>query len=313
MRVRIFLYSILLVLSSLCFSQTVDTVAIACISDTQSPLWYEALFVARNRNEEATEMLIRHIAQDTTLSALFHFGDVTESSSRSSSWERIDTLLALLRKRQCALYATPGNHDYLYTSRGGEEQFRKRFSSYTKTGMIVRLQRLAVILLNSNFSNLTDEEQRIQENWYRCQLDSLETDSTVVAVIVGCHHAPYTNNTIIRPSKEVEERFVAPFLQYQKCKIFLSGHSHAIEHFRKDGKEFLVIGGGGGLQHRLLTGKEQKWTDLFPLQQPKRMFHYLRIKMRGSELILTVFMVKDDFSGIEPVYTFTVPVLKQKK
>ncbi len=34
------------------------------------------------------------------------------------------------------------------------------------------------------------------------------------------------------------------------CKVFLSGHAHAFEHFQGHGIDFLVIGGGGGCSIR---------------------------------------------------------------
>ena len=285
-----------------------DSITIAIISDTQSPMWFESIVVSKNRNEEATSMLFHHIAQDTSVVALVHLGDVTECSSRDGAWKRIDTLLALLERRNVALYGTMGNHDYMYSASAGEENFKKRFPSFQRKGFLVRIHSLAIVMLNSNFSNLADNEIKEQVAWYHQQLDQLEHDTTVSAVFVACHHPPFTNSTVVPPSKECEEEFVPQFLFHKKCKIFFSGHSHAFEHFNIEGKNFLIIGGGGGLQHPLLIGKEQRWNDLFPLQTEKRMFHYLRVVVTREKIECTVMMIKKDFSGIEPVYVMTLPL-----
>lgn len=282
--------------------------ALAFLSDTQSPMWIEALAVNRNRNEEATAILVQHILQDTAIGMVVLLGDVTERSSSEKAWTRIDTFLHRFQERQRSVIATMGNHDYFLRASKGEANFKKRFPMYQRTGYCVRFHSLAIVLLNSNFSNLTDEEQKIQRQWYETTLDSLEADSTVSAVIVGCHHAPYTNNTVISPSKEVEKHFVPAFLRHSKCKAFMSGHSHAFEHFREGGKDFIVLGGGGGLQHALSVGKKQRWKDYFPQQTEKRMFHYIRCNLQSHVLTLTLMMLREDFSTIEPRYSIVLPL-----
>ena len=71
-------------------------------------------------------------------------------------------------------------------------------------------------------------------------LDSLERDSSIISVFVGCHHPPFTNNTIVGGSADVRNQYVPPFLHHAKCKLFLSGHANAFEHFQKSGKDFVV-------------------------------------------------------------------------
>ncbi|MCX7984926.1 MAG: metallophosphoesterase [Bacteroidetes bacterium] len=280
--------------------------ALVFMSDTQSPMWIEAIAVSRNKNEEATAMLFTHILNDSLVGMVALLGDVTERSSSEKVWGRIDSILVRFQSKGIPIVATMGNHDYLVRASKGEQQFIKRFPSYKRTGYCVRFKSLAIVLLNSNYSILSAEERTFQKQWYEQVLDSLQSDSTVAAVLVGCHHPPYTNNTVVGPSKEVERDFVPAFLAHSKCKVFLSGHSHAFEHFREGGKDFIVLGGGGGLQHTLLLGKKQLWYDHFPHQTEKRMFHYVRCTVQECDLLFTVFMVKSDFSAIETVATFSV-------
>lgn len=279
------------------------------ISDTQSPLWIESLFIQKHRNEEATVKLFNSILADTSVVAVFHFGDVTGFGALSTQWNTIDTFLAALKKKNIRMYATPGNHEYLLIPSTGISNFYRRFPESQQISYIIRFGYVAIIFLNSNFSNLTRTEIIQQERWYVHQLDSLEQDSCIDVVIVGCHHPPYTNNTVIGPSRRVEEEFVPPFLNHAKCKLFISGHSHAFEHFKNDTssitktqKDFIVIGGGGGLLHPLLLGRNQRWKDLFKPQTKYRMFHYIRGTLTPTGLVLTVMMLHDDLSGPIPVY-----------
>ena len=280
---------------------------VAFISDTQSPMWIESFAMKRNQNERATRMLCDHILQDSSIRAVFNFGDVTAHSASKTEWQAMDSVLLRARKQNMPWYATMGNHDYMFSAEEGERNFSERFPSFRRTGFVIRLGSSAFVLFNSNFSKLTKTERRTQLAWYRAALDSLEQDSSVAAVFIGCHHPPFTNNTVVSGSEEVRNEFVPPFLHHTKCKLFLSGHAHAFEHFRIENKDFLVLGGGGGAQHTLLLGDKQREKDLFPQQTEKRMFHYLRCERTKGGVKIIVMMIRDDFSGIYPAYEFTIP------
>ena len=286
---------------------THGTKEFAFISDTQSPMWVEAVVEARNQNERATRMLFTDILKDSSLSAVFHFGDVTECGSKDDLWLPIDSFLTNANKRDLPVYAAIGNHDYMSSAKASEVKFKQRFPLFQRTGYFVTIGNAAFVLLNSNFSELTDSESLRQRTWYAATLDSLDQAPSIVFVFVGCHHPPFTNNTMVGASDGVRKHFVPPFLAHKKCILFLSGHSHAIEHFKKVNKDFLVLGGGGGLQHTLLVGNKQKEHDLFPIQTKKRMFHYVHCSIANDSVKISIRMIKEDFSGIYPAYVFSIP------
>ncbi len=276
------------------------------VSDTQGPIFIETLLIPPNRNDVAREMILAEILRDNP-NAIFHLGDMIAIGLYAATWQAIDEFLARARTAQIPVFPTLGNHELMLFPSYGIEQLLDRFPWYRKTGYAVRAGRLAVVLLNSNFGQLTDRERTFQLSWLDSTLSTLESDTTVAAVIMGCHHSPYTNSTIVSPSKEVERSFVPFYLRYAKCRLFLSGHCHAVEHFRLGGKDFLVIGGGGALQQPLLTGNERRWEDLFPGKTEKRMYHYVRCRIAGQGLDVTVRMLKADFSGFEDACTLSLP------
>jgi hypothetical protein len=169
-----------------------------------------------------------------------------------------------------------------------------------------RIGSLAVIILNSNFSELSDEEQQRQLEWYEQTLRKLDEDALITSVFVGCHHSPYTNSTIVNPSEEVQQMFVPSFLKSKKAKLFLSGHSHAYEHLQIEGKDFLVLGGGGGLLHPLLQGNEERWDDIIKHQNERSNFHYIKIIPRKEYLAINVLSVNSDYTGIDTIHTFKI-------
>lgn len=276
---------------------------LAFISDTQTPFWVESLLLGGDRNEEANDSLFADIARIHPAS-LFMLGDLVSLGAQARAWEKIDRDLWTMRKAHIPVYAILGNHELMFYSRTGLRHFAQTFPSHRKTGYCVSVDSVAVVLLNSNFNDLDEREQGEQELWYAHTLDSLEHDSGTVSIVVCCHHSPFTNSMVVRPSEEVRERFVPPFLRASKCLLFLSGHAHTFEHFKEQGKDFLVIGGGGGSRHHVWTGAEQNWKDISPQQKP--LFHYITLERRGLSLHITVRQVRDDFLGVEGRYAFDI-------
>jgi len=285
-----------------------DTLSIAFLSDTQDRTWYEALVLRTYHNSLAREMILGEIL-DRQPRAVVHLGDIVSAGSESERWRRIDRFTDSLGAKAIRFLPIRGNHDHFYFPAWGNRNFEKRYPHMSRTGTVVRYGTTAIVLLNSNFLHLTETEQQSQSAWYKNTLSALDADSSVEFVIVGCHHSPYTNSTIVPPSSEVDTAFVPTYLEARKAVLFISGHAHAYEHFRRAGKDFLVIGGGGGLLQPLLTGAKRRYEDLFVAEGKTRMHHYLWCNIRPGRLRFEVRMVRQDLSGFDSVDSleFTLP------
>ena len=277
---------------------------LAFISDTQTPLWLEALVLGGHRNVEATDTLLAHILR-TRPASLFMLGDLVSFGAYTGSWQTMEQNILYMRKTQIPVHAILGNHELMIYARTGESFFADMFPDHVRTGYCVSVDSVAVLLLNSNFDNLDEAEQQQQQQWYTQTLDSLEQDPGTVSIVVCCHHSPFTNSTIVEASGPVRQMFVPPYIRTAKCLLFLSGHAHAFEHFREQGKDFMVIGGGGGSRHVLLTGAEEIWKDRAPDKKP--LFHYLTVDRRGASLRATVHGLRADFHNVEETYVLDVP------
>jgi len=170
-----------------------------------------------------------------------------------------------------------------------------RFPDHVRTGYVEIIDSVAVVMLNSNFNKLTEAENARQIDWYKNTLQKLDADPSVQYIITGCHHSPFTNSKIVGPSTAVQEKFVPPFLHSKKSRLFLSGHCHGFEHYQVEGKDFFVIGGGGGLHQPL--GKSIDHEDLAEGYKP--MFHYLTVHRKADGLEVTSMGLKKDFSGFD--------------
>ena len=274
------------------------------LSDTQSPLLPERLLLSENRNSEARDLILGAIRREQP-AAVFHCGDLVSLGFCNRDWSRMDAFVERLNAEEIPFFPVLGNHELMLLAREGEERFQTRYPHASRTGYSVRAGCVGVVLLNSNFTVLTEQEIRRQQEWYDSTLTGMEADTALHTVIVVCHHSPFTNSKIVSPSESVRRRFVPLFLQHDKCKLLISGHAHAFEHFVEGGKDFLVIGGGGALQQPLYTGNEQKWMDRFPDQHEKRMFHYARCGVDGDSLRVTIHMVDEGFSSLHEVYALS--------
>ena len=277
------------------------------VSDTQEPIWAETLIMEKNHNGQAREMIFNEILKRKP-DKVIHLGDIVALGFKEQEWQPIDTFLHKLISEGSEFYPTLGNHELLFFPETGKKNFMRRFPFYSPTGYLVNDGPIKIILLNSNFSNLSKQEIEKQQQWYHSTLKQLQQDSTVKAIIVGCHHAPFTNSKMVSPNKDVQKLFVPAFTEAPKCKLFISGHAHAFERFKYTGKDFLVIGGGGGLQQTLYTGDEEKYKDLYDSQSKKRMFHFIQCRLENDSLKIVLNMIKKDFSGFDRHYKIKIPV-----
>lgn len=255
----------------------------------------ETILLKPFRNRKATELLFADVLVRQP-AAFFLLGDVVNLGYSSRQWRPIDRYLQALRDGAVPVHAILGNHEVMGRPREGIRKFQERFQDHKHTGYLVRYDTIAVVLVNSNFSSLTPEENKKQAAWFEKTLEELDADAEVHAVIIGCHHSPFTNSRIVKPSKEVEQKFVPPFLASRKALLFLSGHCHAFEHYKVKGKDFLVIGGGGGLRQPLRQGLGTL-ADLSPEYKP--MFHYITVTGLGDSLGVTSYHINKEFTGFE--------------
>ena len=274
------------------------------VSDTQQPMLVERLVLKSNQNLKATADIFASILKERPQS-LYMLGDVVGLGFANRKWKKVDQFLDSCRKDGTNVCAVLGNHEVMGRRKKGEGNFQKRFPMNVNTGYVSVTDSVAVVLLNSNFNALTAAEEAKQQEWYKTTLEDLDLTDSIKAVIVCCHHAPYSNSKIVKCSNKVQEHFVPGYIQSKKAQLFITGHAHAFEHFKISGKDFLVIGGGGGL-HQPLDNTANSLPDLAADYKP--MFHYLSVKRIANRLAVTSHFLKNDFSGFDTGISFNTDV-----
>ena len=268
------------------------------ISDVQSPMFVEKLFLKAYRNEEARDSLVADIKRHKP-EYVFMLGDLTSRGSDENAWAPLDRFLFSMREIKTRVYAIPGNHEYLTNTLNGVRLFKHHFQEEWMEGYSVRVDSLAIVMLNSNFEKQDEKTLIKQQAWYKAAMDSLDSDRSVKAIIVCTHHPPYSNSMIVGSSEEVQDLIVPTFEKSEKSKLFISGHSHNLEYFSgKSGKHFLIIGGGGGLTQPLLPPGKRNYDDLIN-PDTKPLYFYLVVERNGNLLTLTARGFKRDFRFFE--------------
>ena len=261
-------------------------------------MFFERMYLSYNSNANARKLIFGEI-ENLSPKAVVHLGDLVSAGSLSTSWEEIDHFVGRLRDRKIDFVPIPGNHEYLFFSKAGISNFVQRFPSASLSGASRRYANVAVILINSNFDELPEQDRTGQLRWFRKTLIDDESDPSIDFIIVGSHRPPFTNSKLVSGSKEIREYYLPDFYKSRKARLFLSGHAHAYEHFKSNGKDFLTIGGSGGLQHPLRLGDEAEYQDVFSHSLEKRMFHFLMVESHGDTLTVAVKMLNSDFKGFE--------------
>lgn len=294
----ILLYPFLLPAQSLSPGQS--THELVFVSDTQQPMWEEKLILKPDHNLLATADIFSEIIKEKPAN-LYMLGDVVCLGYRDKKWEKADLFLDSCRREGIIVNGVLGNHEVLGREKKGEKNFAKRFPESINTGYVSVTDSVAVVLLNSNFKALTKEELAKQQSWYDSTMASLDQAESIAVIIVACHHAPYSNSKIVGSSAQVQEHFVPAFLQSKKARLFVTGHAHAFEHFKKQGKDFVVIGGGGGL-HQPLDTSVNKIADLAADYKPH--YHYLSVYRSGNQLQITSHYLHENFTGFASGHSF---------
>jgi UDP-2,3-diacylglucosamine pyrophosphatase LpxH len=305
MKYKLLLTSVAIAAFAGCLAQTVCSTPakkIFFVSDTQQPMLVEKLWLKSNNNKKATASIFASILKEKPTS-LYMLGDVVGLGSSKRKWKKVDIFLDSCRASGTNVCGVLGNHEVMGRKKKGEANFQKRFPMNVKTGYVSVTDSVAVILLNSNFGKLSTADLQTQKVWYKQTIASLDVQDSVKAVIVCCHHAPYTNSKIVKCSHKVQDYFVDEYINSKKAQLFITGHAHAFEHFKMKGKDFIVIGGGGGLNQPL-----NKNTGCLPdlAMQYKPPFHYLSVQRNGGMLSVTSHAITENFQNFIASYNISI-------
>jgi predicted phosphodiesterase len=268
--------------------------SIIFIGDTQRT---SGLEFWRENNEGIAKTIMKEIASEKP-SFVVHLGDMVFQGSSAGSWKNFLDDAEDIRKNKIPIYPVLGNHEYFGRDQDAFNNLISHFPFFIeKSWYSVKAsfsnKTVGIILLNSNFSGLTKEQNGEQLKWYSNELQKFQSDTTISFIIAGAHHPPFTNSRAVSDDKDVQNYFVKPFLAISKARIFFSGHCHSYEHFVKDGKHFIVSGGGGGPRQELKTSQSENiHEDLFK-GPAVRNFNFCRVFYAQNKLLFQMIILNN--------------------
>jgi predicted phosphodiesterase len=263
------------------------------IGDTQRACFVE---IGKEKNDEVRPMILKKIA-DENPSFIIHLGDFVCFGSSKNDWEKFDDLAIDIRSKNIPILPVLGNHDYFLNDKTALRNFFSRFPDLVKQTWYSRtFNGTGFIFLNSNFDNLTKEGNQKQLSWYKKTLNDLQSDTSVKIIIICCHHAPFTNSTVVSDNKDVQDLFVKPMLNIPKAKLFFTGHCHCYEHFIMENKHFIVTGGGSGPRQKL----SDKPIHIDTYKGGKiRNFHFCKATLRNFGILVQMIYIDDNLKKWE--------------
>jgi 3',5'-cyclic AMP phosphodiesterase CpdA len=231
--------------------------------------------VWRESNDLEREKIIGSIAaENPDFVALL--GDLVFRGSSAVGWSRFDRLAAPLAEARIPIVPILGNHEYWVSPRSAMMNFFARFPRLEgRHWHAVRFGPLAIVALDSNKRFLSRDSWERQRDWFAGELERGAADPEVRGILVLVHHPPYTNSTVTQDELHVQDAFVPPFRAARKTMAMLSGHVHSYERFFREGKAYVVAGGGGGPRVRLAEGGRRRHGDDLFEGPAVRHFHYL--------------------------------------
>jgi 3',5'-cyclic AMP phosphodiesterase CpdA len=262
------------------------------VGDTQRTSAWE-LLAGREQNDAARQLVLEKIA-DEDPAFLIILGDLVFQGDDPRHWDMFDQVTAKIRLRGIPAFPVVGNHEYFGNHNRAFDLFFNRFPHlHRQLWSSFRFGPIAVILLNSNFEHLHGDSVDQQDAWYRARLSEYQSNSAIKTIVVCCHHAPFTNSTVVSDDWNVQQHFVEPFKNASKAKLFFTGHCHSYERFVQFGKQFIVSGGGGGPRQALIVDpKTRKHEDQYNGGEIRE-FHYCKVTLEGEHVRVQMIKIDD--------------------
>lgn len=296
--------------------QSHDSNSIILLGDTQRTMWVEFW---REQNDSIRPLIFESICQKKPR-LIVHLGDMVDWGASSSSWEYFDEISGCLiqdvskvngttdttqSKTRIPFIAVMGNHDYYGSNSSCIDNARKRFPNLQPTtyGCVV-IDSIAILYLDSNFDELTDEYKQNQLRWLDSTLTSIEKRNDIKVSIACWHHPPFTNSDVVADDIEVQRDFVKRLSTSNKVRLVASGHAHRYEHFYSNNKHFIVSGGGGGPRQDMTPNKRANRSDSVTMKLSTRLFHYCSVVRNGSILNVAVYGYQAKTKSFVPLYTW---------
>jgi predicted MPP superfamily phosphohydrolase len=194
---------------------------------------------------------ISELKKEFPTSIIINSGDVVQFGGKPDEWKNYFSL-AHNYLQDSFLFAAVGNHDYAEAAAYDKApapflNFLRNESAPDLGYAELDLKRVSILMLNSNFDQMS--EAKFNEQWDWLEKKLIINQKLNKPVLVSMHHAPYSSSAdYIRPiAKKLRKKLVPMLEKYSCVKMMLAGHLHMYERSQKDRVVYLNSGPSGGI------------------------------------------------------------------
>ncbi len=252
-----------------------------------------------NSRHKKIAKMVSNLQEKENLAFILNLGDVVNYGIHKFQWDNFFNV-ANLYSNNSPMIAAIGNHEYYNllakidkdltgTPNHFKEYFRWK-ESPPQGYFYLNMKKFGLIVINSNFDQLTEADQKAQWLWIENTLKQNE-----IPTIVAMHFPPFSSDSFndSPPAKLLREKLV-PLLEKYQVKLVLSGHTHLYERLIKNGINYIVTGPSGGV-----WGKDSIRNPYQVFKAP-RTLTFGKISFGNDEISLETFnefgIVIDRFS-----------------
>jgi 3',5'-cyclic AMP phosphodiesterase CpdA len=275
----------------------------AIVGDVQRTSAFEVWRESNPREREA--ICTAAAAEEPDFTVLL--GDLVVTGSSAAEWAQFDRLVAPLRKVSL-LFPILGNHEYWMAGQASLAHYFARFPALEgRRWYSARYGPLAMIFLDSNLVFLRRGAWNEELAWYREELSRFDAERDVRGILVFAHHPPFTNSRVTADEKHVKTGIVPPMARTAKALAMFSGHVHSYERFAREGKTFVVSGGGGAPRAPLSSGRRRRHEDDLFDGPARRHFHFLTGELQDGGLSFSVHGLDKGGREVATIDRFDLP------
>lgn len=193
-----------------------------------------------------------------------NIGDFVTWGDKDEDWRDFEASYRVFRDKNIPYYPVRGNHENKGDLKEALARYFEHFPALKgQLWYSLTAGRCGLIMLDSNFSNLSGEQLARQGEWLEETLSRYQKDDDIFWVMAFVHHPPFSNSRYYNKEKRVQEYFLPLLETCAKVKFVFSGHVHTYERFRKNGINYVVSGGGGSPLVSLPRAEKSRYPDAY--------------------------------------------------
>ena len=270
-------------------------------------------------NDLEQRVLLADLAERRPAATLL-LGDLVFQGDSSRHWAYFDHLMSQSGLGRTALFALPGNHDYMFY--GDLRHMTARFPRLRATTHdALTWGGVRLLMLDANHDRLTPSEWQRQLHFLDCELANVQR-GCARGVLLFAHQSPYTQSPWVSGDETLRRDVASRFCASPAKLAFISAHAHGYERWvdvpipgcLEEHTPFIVSAGGGGPRPPRRRNDAphdsvhvEKWPAGRGFSDWPRPFNYLLLSQTDRALRIEVYALAPIGGAVVLAETIELP------